>query len=320
MLIFLYGSDSFRSRQKLNRIIEKYETKHQSGLNFLRVDLNERGLDDIKEIIKTKPMFAEKKLIVTENLFGLKPDSQEKIVEYLKKLNLRESQEVMVVVYEKRAPDKKSRLFKFLTAKDVLSQEFGSLEGNQLENWIKKEVEARGGNIDRRAVQELAFCLGGDLWQASNEIDKLIAFKKSGEMGGKIGGEDIASLIKTKISANVFQTIDALAQRNKKNALRLLYQHFEEGENAIYLLTMFAYQFRNLLVIKELVEKGISYPELAQRTKLHPFVIKKSFQQIKNFSLDGLKKIYGHLVEMDMAVKTGRIEPRAALEMLVMEI
>lgn len=320
MIIFLYGPDSFRSRQKLNRIIERYKAKHKSGLNFLKLDLSEAEADNLKEAIKSRPMFAEKKLIVIENLFCLKPDNQREIIEYFKGENLEKDQRAVLVVYEKSAPDKRSQAFKFLTAKNVLSQEFGSLEGSQLENWIKKEVGARGGNIDRQAVQELAVCLGGDLWQASNEIDKLVAFRNGGEMGGEIKKEDVTSLIKAKISANIFQTIDALARRDKKNALRLLYQHFEEGENAIYLLTMFAYQFRNLLVIKELVEKGVSYSELAPKTKLHPFVVKKSFQQIKNFSLEGLKKIYLRIKDLDLAIKTGRIEPRAALEILVMEI
>ncbi|OIP78590.1 MAG: DNA polymerase III subunit delta [Candidatus Portnoybacteria bacterium CG_4_8_14_3_um_filter_44_10] len=320
MIIFLYGPDSFRSRQKLKRIIEKYKAKHKSGLNFLKFDLSETGLDDLREAIKSRPMFAEKKLIVIENLFCLSPENQREVIEYFKGEKLEKEQEVVLVVYEKNAPDKRSQAFKFLTAKGALSQEFGSLEGTQLENWIKREVEARGGNINRQAIQELAVCLGGDLWQASNEIDKLVAFKNGGEMGGEIKKEDVTLLIKAKISANIFQTIDALAQRNKKNALRLLYQHFKEGENAIYLLTMFAYQFRNLLIVKDLVEKGVPYPELAQRTKLHPFVVKKSFQQTKNFSLEGLKKIYLRIKDLDLAIKTGRIEPKAVLEMLVMEV
>lgn len=324
VLIFLYGPDSFRSRQKLKRIIEKYKAKHKSGLNFLKFDLKETGLDDLKRVIKNRPMFAEKKLIVIENLFCLTPDNQQEIIEYFKGEGLEKDQEVVLVVYEESVPDKRSQAFKFLTAKNVLFQEFGNLEGIRLENWIKKEVESRGGNINRQAIQELTVCLSGDLWRMSNEIDKLVAFKDAEamgrEMGREIKKEDVTLLIKAKISANIFQTIDALAQRNKKNALKLLYQHFEEGENAIYILTMFAYQFRNLLIIKELIEKGVPYPELAQRTKIHPFVIKKSFQQIKNFSLEGLKKIYLRIEDLDLAIKTGRIEPKAALEMLVMEI
>ena len=83
---------------------------------------------------------------------------------------------------------------------------------------------------------------------------------------------------------------------------------------------MFVYQFHNLLMIKDLIERGVSYSDLASKTKLHPFVVKKSFQQIKNFSLKELKKIYGRLAESDLAVKTGNIEPRAVLEMLIVEI
>jgi hypothetical protein len=43
MLIFLYGQDTHRSRQKLNEIIARYKKVHQSGLNlkyFEDKDLN----------------------------------------------------------------------------------------------------------------------------------------------------------------------------------------------------------------------------------------------------------------------------------------
>ena len=316
MLIFLYGPDTFRSRQKLNQIIDKYRAKHKSGLNFLIIDFDDAEPSALKEIIKNKPMFAEKKLVVVKNFFNLKTIGQAEIVEYFKKSNLEKDREIIIVIYEKGAPDKRNQAFKFLTSKGVLSEEFENLEGGRLEAWIKKEIETRGGRIERGAAQELAGCLGGDLWRVNNEIEKLMAFKN----GAEVKKEDIVVLVNAKIGADIFQTIDALARRDKKNALRLLHRHLKNGENEIYLLTMFVYQFRNLLMIKDLIERGVSYSDLASKTKLHPFVVKKSFQQIKNFSLKELKKIYGRLAESDLAVKTGKIEPRAVLEMLIVEI
>jgi len=53
---------------------------------------------------------------------------------------------------------------------------------------------------------------------------------------------------------------------------------------------------------------------------LHPFVIKKTYEQTKNFSMEGLKKIYGKLQNLDMAIKSGRFDARTALDMLVMGI
>ena len=43
MIIFLYGTDTYRSRQKLNVIIENYQKKYPQGLNFRTFDLEENS-------------------------------------------------------------------------------------------------------------------------------------------------------------------------------------------------------------------------------------------------------------------------------------
>ena len=64
MIIFLFGSETFQSRQKLNQIISQYQTKHKTGLNLQRLDFKENELSSLKETAETQAMFKEKKLII----------------------------------------------------------------------------------------------------------------------------------------------------------------------------------------------------------------------------------------------------------------
>lgn len=320
MIIFLYGEDSYRSRQKINEIIDRYRQKHKTGFNLRRIAFNPpagRGeFDTFKKAVETQSMFDEKKLIIIENILGQKGGFLEEILGYLKRSGIVKDKEVVVVFYESNKADKRGALFKFLVGKDISSQEFQVLDQRRLEGWIEKEVARRGGKIDPGATRKIGEDVGGDLWRLSGEIEKMVSFRQE----CPIRKEDVSLFIKPKINNNIFDTIEALARRDRKSALRLLCRHLDEGENEIYLLTMFIYQFRNLLVVKDLADQGLSYSEIGKRTKLHPFVVKKSFQQIKNFSADALKAIYRRLAELDMEIKTGKIEPRAALEMVVLEI
>ena len=77
---------------------------------------------------------------------------------------------------------------------------------------------------------------------------------------------------------------------------------------------------QNLLLLKDQMERGVPLPGLEKKLKLHPFVLRKTFALAKNFSLAALKKIYQRLSEIDYDIKTGRIEPRAALDLIVAEI
>ena len=317
MLIFLYGEDSYSSRQKLNEIIAKYKAKHKTGFNFRVIDFGEKDLNELKIAAESSPMFKEKKLLVLENSFAKKTDWQKELSSYLKKGSIAKDEEVTLVFYEKQLPDRRTELFKFLAAKPNASQEFKKIEGVKLENWIKKVVERNDAEIEPLAVQRLAVCVGGNLWQMANEINKLITFCGKEK---NIKEKDVEELVAVKTEVNIFDTVDALAARDKKKVFKLLHQHLEEGENEIYLLSMFIRQFRNLLIIKDLEEKGISHYEMPKRTGLHPFVIRKTFAQTKNFSLEGLKKIYARLLELDLSIKTGKISALSALDTLVMSI
>jgi len=320
MVVFFYGSDTFRSQQKLNQIIKSYKAKHKSGMNLAIFDLEEKGLNDFKSFIEAFSMFAEKKLAVIKNLFLVSAKIQEEFFEYLKQSMQENNQEIICVFYESGAIEPKletqKELFKILIKKPNLSEEFKLLEGAKLQNWIKKEIENRRGKIDGLAIMKLAAFVGSDLWQMNNEIDKLIVYNGKKE----IKSADIDLLVKSRLEANIFETIDALAVKDKQKALKLMHKHLEKGEDPFYLLSMYVYQFRNLIKVRDLMEKGISFSVLPKKLKMHPFVIKKTFIQAKNFTLDGLKKIYLRLKNLDILIKTGKIEPKTALDLFVNEV
>ncbi|GAH61420.1 unnamed protein product, partial [marine sediment metagenome] len=69
MIIFLYGQDTYRSRRKLNEIIEHHKKIHKSGLNLKYLNLNEKSFEDFKDEFQSISMFAEKKLIIFEEAF-----------------------------------------------------------------------------------------------------------------------------------------------------------------------------------------------------------------------------------------------------------
>jgi DNA polymerase-3 subunit delta len=83
---------------------------------------------------------------------------------------------------------------------------------------------------------------------------------------------------------------------------------------------MVNYQFRNVLNIKDLIEKRYSFPLISQKSGLHPYVVRKTYYQAQNFSLDNLKKIYQKIFQTDIDVKTGKTGAEDALDMVVMEI
>ena len=310
MIIFLYGKDTFRSSQKLNEIIEHYKKIHKSGLNLKSVDLSEADFQEFKNDARTISMFQEKKLIVLRNT------SQNKIFQeaFLEnKKNYISSDDIFVFIEEEIPGNNK--FFNFLK-RNARAQEFRILQGVQLKNWVKKEFNKYGAKTDNDSLDKLIESVGNNLWRMENEIKKLVSFKKNGFVKIK----DVENLISPKIETDIFETIEAISSRNKKVALELLHRHIENGDSPLYLLSMINFQFRNLLIIKDLVEKGRPYYTFQKITQLHPFVIRKSYDQARKFSLQELKKIYQKIFEVDFDIKTGKLDTQVALDLFIANI
>ncbi|MDP3093822.1 MAG: DNA polymerase III subunit delta [bacterium] len=309
MIIFLYGQDSFRARLKLNEIIDQYRKVRRSGLNLFYCDFQEDEFLAFKEKLETVPMFAERKLFILENVF-LNSDLSKDFLDYMIK-NKRNLGDDILVFFEPGDLDRRGSLFSFLT-KTAKFQEFKLLDGQSLKQWLKKEAEKLGAEISSSAIEKLVVYFSNDSWRLSNELKKLASFKK----GKKIEPEDVELLATPEVAANIFKTIDAVATQDRRKALELTGQHFDEGDSPAYLLAMINYQFRNLLIVKDLLEKG----KPLRNSGLNDFVARKCYFLAQKFAFSRLKKIYSKILEIDLKIKTGKISPRQGLELLISEI
>jgi DNA polymerase III delta subunit len=311
MIYFIYGQDSYRSKRKLEEIIKGYKTKHKSGLNLVYIDAKNSDFKDFYSNFKITSMFAEKKLIVLKNVFS-NAKFQEDFLEDVK--NLEELKDI-VVVFEDCSSDKRTKIFKALQ-KYAKCQEFSFLTPINLKKWVLNEFAKNNVKINTDAMDLLVEFVKTDLWQMANEITKLSNYKK----GTVIKKEDVEAFVRPNVENDIFRTIEAVASKNKKLGLSLLHKHLDNGDNSLYLLSMVAYQFRNLLVVKELQEAQNPYGLIAKKAGLHPFVVQKSFYLCNQFSLEQLKKIYRKIFQIDLDIKTGKIEAETALDLLLAEI
>ncbi|MDD5590269.1 MAG: DNA polymerase III subunit delta [Candidatus Portnoybacteria bacterium] len=311
MLIFLYGPDTYRSKRKLSEIIEEYKKVHCNGLSLVFFNGGDLKLASLKEAVRQTSIFDEKKLLVISNVFA-NQDFKEK---FLKNSEFFESLKDTVLFYEEDEIPAKDKFFAFLKKK-AKAQNFQLLQGENLKKWVKQELAGFKAEISPDALTKLVDSVGSDLWQLSNEINKLVSFKGKER---KVNLEDVELLVKPKIETAIFKTIDAIAQKDKKQALLLIHRHLKKGDSPLYLLSMINFQFRNLLAVKDLMERRQPYGAILKAVKLHPFVVKKSYYQAQKFTLAELKKIYRKIFQADLDIKTGKVNPETALDLLIAE-
>lgn len=322
MILFLYGEDSFRSNQKMRELKNKFLMSDHSGSGLSVFDYEEKNQkQNLVDVLGTPNLLAPKRLVIVKNLLSAGTETEKKeIVGYLerRKEEIREDKDLIIVFWEKDRPKKSDKLQAVLESAAKI-QKFEKLNGLKLGQWIArriKEIDPRCG-ISRIALEKLILYVGNDIADADREIEKLANYAA----GRMIKGEDVELLVKEDLNVNIFNTIDALAENDKKRAAHLLQEHLSKGEDPFYVFSMFIHQFRNLLKVTDLKEQYRSNEfAIAKASGLHPFVVKKSLAQLRNFSSEKLKKIYQKLQDYDIRIKTGKIDIRLALNKFIAEL
>ncbi len=355
MFFLLFGEDSYRSRQKLNEIVQQYKEKNKRGLNLFFFDCNcEANFDfgDLEIAVKQTSMFVEKKLLVISNFLSSgTEDGQEKMINLLKafspslqvqRSNLDGKEEArndgracpprlsesgsrwragtpFFIFFETtKTINAQNKLFKFLKQnKDTKIQEFKLLKGLELSNWIAGEFSKYNLKIQKDALHLFLDFVGNDLWKIKNEINKLANYCKDKR---EVGIDDIKLLVQAKIDNDIFNTIEAIANKNENKSLKLIDNHIQKGDNMFYILSMIAYQFKNLLMIRDLIDKSKNYNEINKELKMHPFVFKKSYKLANLFKTIDLKNIYNKILETDLKIKQGGFNPpQLGIELLILK-
>ena len=329
MIIFLYGSDGYRIKQAADRLVGQYKERHGPNAGIFRVDSGEESntIEKISDLIKSVSFFDDRKIIFLNNIFN--SGDAGKLAELIRDKGLADDKVVILIIVE-NAPGaelakKNKDLWQLLSKKPIQSKSIDVMSDKKLENWIGAEALAVGLRLDSYAIKQLINIAGIDSWQLSMEISKLAAYgwsKNKKEVQGKgvgVTADDVKLLAVSKEDINVFGLLDALSSRNKAKTLTLLEDRIASGEDPHYLITMIAYQLRNLISVKDLTEKAVPYARIAKLTNIHPFAIRKAFDCSKNFELPELKKLFGRLTRLDVDIKNGDIDAEDGLYKFVLE-
>src|SRR5579885_434745 len=133
-------------------------------------------------------------------------------------------------------------------------------KGKALESWISKRAKGLGVSIAPDAAALLANFIGNQLRLLANELDKLATYVGK---SGTIRSDDVRKLSAQVQEARIFDLTDALAQRNRQQALDILHDLLADGEPPLRLISTITSQVRSLLLVKELAQKGMRGPQIA---------------------------------------------------------
>jgi len=304
MILLIYGGDSYQINQRLVEIKAKYPDD-----NLSVVELSDDATwQTIEQEVKTLPFLVNRKLIIVNGLSKTKETKTQISLEQV----LESTTEGVDLIFIESEIKPQNWLLKLILKKGK-SEIKNKLKPYEITGWINKKANEKEAQIDRDASELLSAKIGNDLWRLDNELEKLKTYDPH------ITKENVTNLVESEFLDSIFALMDAISEKNTEKAIELTQNFSADPSNISYIISMIARQIRNLLTIKELDQDGLKEGEIAKKLQLHPFVVKNTLKQSRNFTLDDLLNFHKALIKTDYLTKTSSTEPKALIVQMVIK-
>lgn len=319
-----HGEDEFARAETLADFKERFGSADMVDLNTAVLAGRKLTLAEVRHKCDAVPFLAERRLVIVEGLLtrlmprkggALSKAEQaflDDLIDYLPGL----PETTRLVFIEKEALPASHPVVKLAKREQRgYVKRFKLPDAKALPDWIEERARKQGGEIRRGAARRLAAVVGTDLRLLDQEIEKLVTYVNAERA---ITRDDVETLVPYSQDAVIFDLVDALGQRDGRTAAQTLHRLLEEGEHPLGLFGMIVRQFRLLIQVKELKkQKRATAKDVAGALGIHPFPARKLHSQATHFTEAQLEMIYRHLSDIDVKIKTGKVEAEVALDLLV---
>lgn len=304
----LYGAERYLKKQYTDKL-----RKALCGEDEMNTHLYE-GKDvpvgEVIDLAETMPFLAERRVIFLQNT-GLFKSGGEKMAEYLTAPN-----ETTFFVFTESEVDKRSKLFKQVSSIGC-AVEFATQDESTLKRWIAGTLGKDGKRITENTVNLFLTKTGTDMQNIQMEMEKLVCYCLDRDV---ITDADVEAICTTRVANHIFDMVEAIGQGRTKHALELYYDLLSLKEQPLGILAMIARHCNHLLQTKELKNRGFSEKDIASKVGIPPFVAKKYITQASRFKSADLRRALEKCVEAETAVKTGMMNDRMSVEILILSV
>lgn len=200
--------------------------------------------------------------------------------------------------------------------------EFTLLDDSQLTKIARDKFADAGVQINDPDLRQLIGLTGQDVRRLINEINKLVTAALPNKV---ITSELIEALVPNSRELTNFDLTDHLVAGRRLQALASLKKILDDGAEPLALMGLISYNYRRLLIVKEMMSRGADRREVANVAKLRYNDQEPFLSAARRSDLRSLTRAIQLLAKTDLAIKTstggsGPAGARMQIEMLVCEL
>ena len=180
-----------------------------------------------------------------------------------------------------------------------------------------KVAKANKKEMSMETASILVERTGQEMTEIMNELNKLVVYTGDKAV---IENEDIREVCNASVKSRIFDLTDAIVEKDIAGSLKHLNDMFTLREPVPVIIYMIARQFRQILEAKILSGSGAGLKEIASKLKVTPYIAGKIQKHAERFSFRHLNQAITDIFECDIAIKTGKMKDKTAVELLIAKL
>ena len=306
-IYLIYGAEDFLRKEYRERL-KRALSPEEDSMNYSYYEGKDISVGEIIDLAETMPFLAERRTIIIENSPFFKGDG-EKMAEYLNSVP-----DTTYFVFVEETVDKRSKMYKSVKQNGSIVEV--SITEDKLITWILQLLKKDNKKITTNTMHYLLEKIGTNMETIRQEVEKLICYCYDKEV---ITEEDIDAVCTTQMNNQIFEMLDAMANKRQKAALQMYYNLLALREPPMKILYLIGRQFNLLMQTKMLKQRGYGDRVIAEKIGVPPFAGTKYVNQASKFKMEDLKKAVEECVEADETVKNGSRNDRLSVELLIIK-
>lgn len=267
--------------------IRKIENNQSNKIDY---NLEDSSIKDVLIDLNTYSLFGEK-IIKVFNFDKL--DDATLLLKYIDN----PTNNVLILISYKEL-DNRKKITKVLKEKTTYKEFFNY----DLNTYIKNNLD--GFEMDSFAINLLVSHCDNNIGRIKNELEKLKIYKFNDK---KITNNDVNNLVKKGYDSTIFNLIDEINKGGREKVMSIYKELLKENETEEKILYTIANHYRLLYKIK-IKSMTLSDKELIKLYNLHPYRLTKLKEQCKLISSDKILSMLKNLSNIDINVKSGKID------------
>lgn len=305
-----------QAREAFNQLIPE----DQKVMNVGSYDMETTPLAVALDDAMSAPFFGDKRLVLVNKPYFLTGENKSTKIDHdldslENYLTHPEVDTILVFMAPYEKLDGRKKIVKQLkkVAEEVSAAPLTEQAARQL---VKQQVQADGYQMEQAVLDELVTRTNADYSLMAGSISKLELFDLQTK---KISLDGVRGLVPQSLDQNVFDLVNAVLAKNKQLAIQHYQDLIESQEQPIMINAILVGQFRLLIQVQVLAQRGLSQGGIASEIKAHPFRVKMAMQTVKRFSTQLLEQAYVGLVDIEQQLKTTTRNPQLLFELFMLK-